>query len=81
MSTDTIELERHSAHISFFCRVHYQQGYVWRELSRYGIAHDLKYTPNADYPDRGYAVSQFEGEWTAMYIDKSSESSDILPRS
>lgn len=42
--------------------VHYQQGYVWRELTRYNIAHDLKCTPNNDYSERGYAVSQFEGK-------------------
>ncbi|GAA5914491.1 hypothetical protein JCM6882_003039 [Rhodosporidiobolus microsporus] len=36
--------------------VHWQQGFVWRELVRYGFDRRLKITPNEDFPD--YAVNR-----------------------
>ncbi|GAA5848843.1 hypothetical protein JCM8547_006364 [Rhodosporidiobolus lusitaniae] len=36
--------------------VHWQQGFVWRELVRYGLDRRLKITPNEDFPD--YAVNR-----------------------
>ncbi|BGP17387.1 hypothetical protein JCM10213_002870 [Rhodosporidiobolus nylandii] len=36
--------------------VHWQQGFVWREMVRYGLDRRLKITPNEDFPS--YAVNR-----------------------
>ncbi|GAA5848820.1 hypothetical protein JCM8547_006354 [Rhodosporidiobolus lusitaniae] len=38
---------------------HWQQGFVWRELVRYGLDRRLKITPNEDFPDYAdYAINR-----------------------
>ncbi|ORY91639.1 hypothetical protein BCR35DRAFT_323378 [Leucosporidium creatinivorum] len=41
--------------------VHPQQGFVWRELHRYGIDRDIKITPNEDYPSHAVNVTRRKG--------------------
>lgn len=37
-------------------------GYVWRELKRYGIERDLKYTPDGSHKSKAYAVTLLNGK-------------------
>ncbi|GAA6022702.1 hypothetical protein JCM10207_008071, partial [Rhodosporidiobolus poonsookiae] len=42
--------------------VHWQQGFVWREMVRYGIDRDIKITPNEDFPDHAVARAVYNGQ-------------------
>lgn len=37
-------------------------GFVWRELKRYGIERDLKYTPDGSHEAKAYAVTLLNGK-------------------
>lgn len=37
-------------------------GFVWRELKRYGIDRDLKYTPDAQHPSKAYSTANLNGK-------------------
>ncbi|GAA5918862.1 hypothetical protein JCM6882_002440 [Rhodosporidiobolus microsporus] len=52
-------------------------GYIWRELTRYGIEKDLKITPTSDYPEKAYYVTKMEGKEYRMEL---SESDVVLDR-
>ncbi|GAA5859400.1 hypothetical protein JCM8547_002016 [Rhodosporidiobolus lusitaniae] len=41
--------------------IHWQQGYIWRELTRYGIEKDLKITPTNEFPEKAYYVTKMDG--------------------
>ncbi|BGP41179.1 hypothetical protein JCM10450v2_005218 [Rhodotorula kratochvilovae] len=42
--------------------VHWQMGFVWREICRYGLERRLKVTPNEDYPDYAFNKTAFNGK-------------------
>ncbi|GAA6040326.1 hypothetical protein JCM8097_009423 [Rhodosporidiobolus ruineniae] len=54
--------------------IHWQQGFVWREMVRYGLDRRLKITPNEDYPD--YAVNRtvLDGKVWEEPLERSSPS-------
>lgn len=43
--------------------IHNQQGFVWRELARYGMDRNLKLSPNEDYASRAYSMARRNGEF------------------
>ncbi|GAA6022663.1 hypothetical protein JCM10207_008572 [Rhodosporidiobolus poonsookiae] len=57
--------------------IRWQQGYVWRELTRYGIEKDLKVTPTSEYPEKARYVAKLEG---VEYDVDMAESEAILNR-
>ncbi|GAA5839398.1 hypothetical protein JCM9279_005927 [Rhodotorula babjevae] len=42
--------------------IHWQMGFVWREVTRYGLERRLKITPNADYADYAFNKTTFNGK-------------------
>ncbi|GAA6008800.1 flavin monoamine oxidase family protein [Rhodotorula paludigena] len=41
--------------------VHWTMGYIWREITRYGLERKLKITPNELYPDYAFNRTNFNG--------------------
>jgi hypothetical protein len=42
--------------------IHNQQGFVWRELARYGMDRNLKLSPNEDYASHAYSMARRNGK-------------------
>lgn len=62
---------RLDAHVFFFLLTYLrrrQQGYFWRELGRYNLDRDIKVTPNAEYPSRAFAQSEYNGKTYKMSV-------------